>query len=54
MLSIILDVGLYWPGVELRPIFRISLVVVRIGLSIPALDRLLHEQAEALKLRRAR
>ncbi|MCK8788301.1 hypothetical protein M0638_28520 [Roseomonas sp. NAR14] len=53
MLTIMLDVGWYGLGLTTRPVFYLSLGIVRLGVSIPALDRLLRREADDLRARRA-
>lgn len=46
-MSLILDFGWYGFGVASGPIRSVSLGVIRIGISIPALDKLLAREAAA-------
>ena len=47
MFTLSLDVGWYGFGYDRQAMYYLSLGVVRLGLSIPALDRVLHREAAA-------
>ena len=47
MLTITIDIGWYGFGVHRDSIPYLSLGLIRLGLSIPALDRVLHREAAA-------
>ena len=47
MLTITIDIGWYGFGYDRQAMHYLSLGLVRLGLSIPALDRVLHREAAA-------
>ncbi|UZO91733.1 hypothetical protein [Roseomonas mucosa] len=49
MLSIILDLGWYGFGWSSGPYYTVSLGILRLGLSVPALDRLMAQTVKAVR-----